>query len=457
MTTNQPPPHNEAAEKSVLGSVLLDPYAVMFLCQKQGVTADTFYVPAHRLIWEAMTAISATPKVTIDSMIISDELARRGTLEQIGGSQILDRLIDNTPTSAHAAHYIKLVRESEIRRKAIAAIQHAETALYDTGIPESDTVGRLEAELIALQVNSGLEITRLHDYKAAKIEQWRAAKGKGFVGIPSVLSQVNKYLGGWRKQIMAILGGYRGSGKSTLARQECLGLAKQGYKVALFSLEDPGDIAAASIVGNHAGINIFAMDTGSYGNPLMVDQMASAWEHLKELPLWFVAASMTLDQIIATANLLKRQHGIDILWIDHIQLVKPYELPHMNRNNTMAVYSQAIVGLAKSLDIPIVCLSQLTRAPEQGNRKPMLSDLRDSGTLEQDARQVLLLYREDKKFQLEIAKNNFGSSGNKIELNRLDGKQRFEEVSEIKEMPTPKEQEQATNELEAEEWHGRNT
>jgi replicative DNA helicase len=129
--------------------------------------------------------------------------------------------------------------------------------------------------------------------------------------------------------------------------------------------------------------------------------------------------------------MMKREHGIDILWIDHIQLIKPYELPHSNRNNTMAVYSQSIVALAKSLDIPIICLSQLSRDAEKGVRTPRLSDLRDSGTLEQDARQVLLLYQEKETFKLEIAKNNFGSSGNTVEMIRHSDKQRFEEVAPI--------------------------
>ena len=429
MDTNRQPPYSESAEKSILGSILLDPYRVMFLCQQNHVTADTFYVPALRLVWLAFVAVSNRPKTAIDCISVSEELRGRGELDKIGGSIFLERLIDSTPTAAHAAHYVEIVRDMETRRNAIESIRNAEQALFDTGVCHSDTVAKLEAELLALQISNGLEVHRIIDYKDGKIEQWKAAKGKGYVGIPTSFTGVNQYLGGWRKQVMAILGGYRGCGKSTAARGECLWLGKEGYKVALFSLEDPGDQAAASIVGNHANMSTFALDVGVYADVLAISKISTAWDGLADLPLWIVAASMTCDQIVATATMLKREHGIDILFIDHIQLVKPYELPHSNRNNTLAVYSQTICALAKTLDIPIICLSQLSRAPEQGNRKPKLSDLRDSGTLEQDARQVLLLYRENEKFQLEVAKNNFGVSGKAVELKRIDGKQRFEEAS----------------------------
>ena len=445
-TTNRIPPHSEEAEKSVLGSILLDPYRVMFLCQQQGVTSGTFYVPAHGLIWDAMITVSNRPKTAIDCVSLGQELKAREQLDKIGGSNSLNRLIDATPTAAHALHYVEIVRAMETRRRAISVIREAEESLFDVGIGHSDTVAKLEAELICLQVNNGLEVHRVTDYKDAKIEQWKAAKGKGYVGIPTSFAGVNQYLGGWRKQVMAILGGYRGCGKSTLARGECYWLSKdQGYKVALFSLEDPGDQAAASIVGNHANMSTFSLDTGSYGDILAISKMATAWDSLADLPLWIVAASMTCDQIVATATMLKREHGIDILFVDHIQLIKPYELPHTNRNNTLAVYSQMICALAKTLDIPVVCLSQLSRAPEQGKRKPQLSDLRDSGTLEQDARQVLLLYRENEKFQLEVAKNNFGVSGKAVELKRIDGRQRFEEST-----PARKAAEEATSQTQDE-------
>jgi len=426
----RPPPFNESAERAVLGSILLDPDGVMYLCGKHGITADSFYIPAHRITYAAMVSLRARPRNHLDAVTVADELGRTGQLDAAGGALAMERMIDATPTASHAAYYIEIVADCHVRRRAIAAVRKAELALHDLDAPDIDTIGHLSGELATLRSLSGLDIATLHSFKDGKIEQWRAAKGKGYVGIPTSFTELNKVLGGWRCKVMSIIGGYRGCGKSTIARQECLWLAKQGYKVGLFSLEDPGDIAAAGMVGNHADISTFALDTGSYANPIMIENMAAAWDHLKDLPLWIVAASMTVDQIIATSNAIKRQHGLDILFVDHLQLIKPYELPHTNRNNTLAVYSQAIVGLTQSLDIPIVCLSQLSRAAEQGNRAPMLSDLRDSGTLEQDARQVILLYAEDDHYVLDVAKNNFGVSAKRVDVRRLDGKQRFEELTQ---------------------------
>jgi len=422
------PPFNESAERAVLGSILLAPDGVMYLCGKHGITEDSFYVQAHRITYAAMVRLRARPRSHLDAVTVADELNRTGQLEAAGGALSLERMIDATPTAEHAEYYIEIVADCHVRRRAIAAVRKAELALHDMEAPDIDTIGHLSGELATLRSLSGLDIATLHSFKDGKIEQWRAAKGKGYVGIPTSFNELNKVLGGWRKRVMSIIGGYRGQGKSTLARQECLWLAKQGYRVALFSLEDPGDIAAAGMVGNHANVSTFALDTGSYRDPDIIDRMEEAWDQLKDVPLKIVAGSMTVDQIIATANAIRRQYGLDILFIDHIQLIKPYELPHTNRNNTLAVYSQAIVALTQSLDIPIVCLSQLSRSAEHDNRAPMLSDLRDSGTLEQDARQVILLYVEDDHYVLDVAKNNFGVSAKRVNVQRLDGKQRFEEL-----------------------------
>lgn len=428
------PPYDEAAERAVLGSILQEPSRCMYLCQHAGVTFETFYVPAHRTIYMAISLLCSRPKVTLDLVTLATALREADQFDAVGGTSALEKLIDDTPTSANIESYIAIIRDRELRRRAITIIRKSEADLFSPGTLCHDAIiDGLEAELSGLRINTSINITRLSDYKAEKLTQWRDAKDKGFVGVPTCFPELNKYLGGYRPGVMTILAGYRGEGKSSLLRQQCIWLAKEGYRVALFSLEDPGDIAAASIVGSHAGLSVFAFDTGMYADHnARLNQMASAWDSLANLPFWMVANSMSMDQIVATANLLRQRNMIDILAVDHLQLIQPYQLPRMTRNDTMAGYSQAIVGIAKRHNIPVLPTSQLSRDCEKESRKPRLSDLRDSGTLEQDARQVMILWKHtDEDFhRLEIEKNNFGVSHKTVRLWRLDGKQKFTDSHE---------------------------
>jgi len=207
-------------------------------------------------------------------------------------------------------------------------------------------------------------------------------------------------------------------------------MAKQGVKVLLFSLEDPADIASASIVGNHAEISVFGLDTGKC-NPGNLTRIEEAWRNIGDLPLWIVGGSLGIDTIDTTARMMKMKHDIDLVIIDHIQYIPPYIMKGMSRNDTVAHYSARSVAIASDLDCHVCNLSQFSRSSEKENRKPRLSDLRDSGTLEQDCRQALLLFYDGEKGHhvLEVAKNNYGQSGVEIDVERVDGRQRFKELT----------------------------
>jgi len=208
-----------------------------------------------------------------------------------------------------------------------------------------------------------------------------------------------------------------------------LWLAQKGIKVALFSLEDPPDIASAGMVGNYANVNVFGLDTGR-GNPQNLDVMDTAWKKIADLPLWIMGGAMDIDTIETTSRLLKMKHGLDMIIIDHIQYIPPYILKGYSRNDTVAHYSSRTVGMASSMDVHVCNLSQFSRASEKEGRKPRLSDLRDSGSLEQDCRLAILLYFDGDKGHhiLDCAKNNFGQSGFEIDVKREDGRQRFSEI-----------------------------
>jgi replicative DNA helicase len=290
-------------------------------------------------------------------------------------------------------------------------------------------VDNVISALVHLTETGDIPIYSMGDLREDKINQWETALEKGFVGVPFCLPSVNSILGGWRNGCFSIIGAYRGSGKSTLARQDAYHNAMNGRNVLLLSLEDPADIAGAGIAGLHSGQNTFLLDKGE-GGQTMIDKLNNGWKEIADMPLRIISCPLTMTKIVATAEMLHKKQPLDIIYVDHIQFISPLIMPHMSRNDTLSHYSLELSGLAKRLNIPVVALSQLNRNSEQQNRKPKLSDLRDSGSLEQDARQVLILFwdGEKKHFQIEVAKNNYGASFQTVGVYRCDGKNKFEEV-----------------------------
>lgn len=408
-------------EEQVLGSVFLDQNRVMYIMAKYNITCDSFITPEHKAIFTIIQKLAKNGK-PIDLKIVAQEKPEY--------DRLLEQIIDGVPTAAHAEHYIKELKDAENKRVLLDVITSVSFDIT-SGVSTDESINVLNAAIMSITNCREINIYQVERLREEKIEQWRQAQNHGFVGVPFSLQEINAYLGGWRKGVMGIIAGYRGEGKSTLIRQEAVELAGSGVKVGLFSLEDPPDIACACMAGNVSDVSTFGLDTGTI-HESAIDKINEVWANMNKLPLWIAENAMSIEQIISTSQLLKMRHGIDILFIDHIQFISPYTLKGCSRNDTVAQYSGQIIQLAKKLDIPIVCASQLSRDSEKGNRKPRLSDLRDSGTLEQDARQILLLYYDSdaENHILEVAKNNYGQSRKEVAVRRLDGRQRFEVVKQ---------------------------
>jgi len=409
-------------ESQVLGSILFKP-ETFYDCLKHKVTAETFTQDKSIKLWQAMEALHAKAK-NIDPVSLCIQITGNDSDDE--WDDYMNELVDSVYTAEYVADHIKRLKEREAHRKALLIMEDARTSKDDNMI--GNTIG----ELMKLQANDSVEAQKMGDFRQAKVEQWRTAKEKGFVGLPFCISEVNQYLGGHRNGCFSLLGGYRGEGKSTLLRQDAYSQARAGRKVLLFSLEDPADIASAGIAGLHAGVSTFHLDTGAaYEDSLA--KIDCGWKALADMPLWIQSNNMTISQIVGASEAMYYQHGLDIIYGDHVQYITPLVLPGLNRNDTMSHYSNTLAGMAKRLDIPVMWASQLGRSSERENRKPRLSDLRDSGTLEQDARQVLLLYWDGEKNHhiLEVAKNNYGISGKDVDIWRMDGKNRFSAVAPV--------------------------
>lgn len=413
-----------SVEKFVLGAVMYEPETCLYECRKVGVGKDSFEDHVARHIWMTVEHILTTGK-PIDQLRVADLL--RPKYPDI--MRTLDDCVEcvTTPTSIQA--YALDLKRQERTRRSIQRMQEACIAIKGCEDPDAALATTI-ADLMAINLRTNIEIHKLEDLRESKVAQWKQAQESGFVGVPFCISEVNQYLGGWRPGSFAILGGFRGEGKSTLIRQDALFNAQAGRKVLLFSLEDSADIAGASIAGAHAGISTFHLDQGKAYDGVL-ERMDAAWKSIGDLPLWIVSAAVGITDIVSISDMLHARYKLDVIYIDHIQFIAPLVMQHNNRTGTLAHYSLTLSGLAKRLNVPVVALSQLSRDAEKDNRKPRLSDLRDSGSLEQDARAVLLLYwdSENECHQIEVAKNNYGISGRSVPAWRIDGQHRFSAVS----------------------------
>lgn len=409
--------NNIAAEQALIGAILLEPTKGLFICAKKDITESDISDPLLNKCFRAIREL-AESRESIDTLTVQNKA---------GIPEPIDYIVDGTPTAAHAEYYATQVKEASTKRRMIAVLSDIADDINEKSVHES--MEMLHAELTQLSSCNQLEIKKLSAYKDEQIENWKQAKNVGYVGIPFSLGAINQDLGGWRNGVMGIIAAYRGEGKSTIIRQQCLYLAQMGVPVALLSLEDPGNIASSRIVGAAARVNVFGLDIGRYNDESLA-KMRQTWDTIGDIPLYISSDPMDMTQIDSTLTLMKARYGIKIAFIDHVQYITPYQLPGRSRNDTLAGYSGRIVAAAKVLDIPIVVASQLSRSSEKDNRKPRLSDLRDSGTLEQDARQIIILHRDNEAecHILRVAKNNYGASGNEIFVTRNDAVQMFEEA-----------------------------
>ena len=396
-------------EKDLISCILFEANPSMFASYQAGITPDSFTSEEYAMYFHACNEMHRDG-IPIDAMTMANHI------EKTRGKDVLNDIslmLDEHSTISHVDYYAEAVKDAEVRRELVRIMQEGLKSAQGQSDSTEDVLAKMQVEFMGLGGATSIPIKKVGDFMDEKIKQWEGAKNQGFVGIPSCFPKLNEYLGGWRDGCFGIMAGFKGEGK----------------KVALFSLEDPGDVAASGIVGNHAGVSTFRMDIGKYTDT-DIQKMTDAWAEIKDIPLYIVSASMDMPQVMTTATLLKARYDIDIMFMDHIQFVSPYRLKGSSRNDTVAMYSQQCVSLSKNLDIPVVGVSQLSRSAEKENREPILSDLRDSGTLEQDARQILMLFWDGEKGHhvLKVAKNNYGVSREAIALRRLDGLQRFEMI-----------------------------
>lgn len=385
------------AEEAVLGSIIIDPEAMTLVVDI--LRPDDFYREAHLLIYQA--AITLYDRhVQADFVTISDELERKGKLDEIGGSAYLAGLIDKVPTSGNAEYYAGIIAQKAQMRRLLHASGQIAALAY-----EQDEQAMEKAIQILHDLQAGIHdktITATRDMSASYMERLdRLSQHNGMLtGIPTGFKDMDRLFNGFQRSDLIILAARPAVGKSSAAMTMAKNAAAAGHGVVVFSLEMSQEQLYERLVSMEAGIDLKRLRSGWIDDEEW-ERVIAAMDHLNHMNIWIDdTPGITCREIESKVKrLIASGEQVDVVFVDYIQLMSGGMHDGRRQENRVQEVSQIsrdLKGVARTLNIPIVALAQLSRAVESRQSKvPQLSDLRESGSLEQDADIVIFIYRDD--------------------------------------------------------------
>ena len=391
------PPQNVEAERAVLGGVLLDPEAATHAVEI--VSAEAFYRPAHARIFRAIVALF-TRREPIDVMTLSEELGKAGDLETVGGIAALTDLVDSTPSAANIEHYARIVLDKYILRQLIRASTEIAEEAYAAGREADAILDASEQKIFRIsesRVSQGFihikEILKERFDEIQRVHETRMS----VTGLPTGFVDLDALSAGFHPSDLVIIAGRPSMGKTSFALNIAQHVALVEHRAAaIFSLEMSKELLVQRLLCSEAQVDAQKVRRG-FTSAKDIERLTNAAGLLGDAPIFIddTPAISTLD-MRARARRLKSEHDIALVIIDYLQLARCSERAE-NRQQEISSISRSLKALAKELSIPVIALSQLSRAVESrgGDRRPMLSDLRESGAIEQDADLVLFLYRPE--------------------------------------------------------------
>jgi replicative DNA helicase len=389
-------PHNLEAERSVLGAILVHNDA--FNTAAQVIDGRDFYRDAHRRIFDRMVALSERGEA-IDFITLKEELSRGGDLEEVGGPAYVASLVDGVPRATNVEYYARIVKEKATLRNLIYAANKILTNAYE-GDQESDLIlDDAESSIFAVaddRLKAGfVPMRELVNESFPKIEQLFEHK-RLVTGVPTGFVDLDEMTRGLQRGDLVIIAARPSMGKTSLVLNIAQHVAVQAdHTVGFFSLEMSKESLFIRLLTSEAQIDSHRLMSGHIADR-DYSRISHALEKLSSMRLFIDdTANIGVLEMRAKSRRLQAEHGLSLIVVDYIQLMNARGR-HENRTLELASISRSLKGLAKELDVPIVVLSQLSRAPEsRSDHRPQLSDLRESGALEQDADVVVLIYRDD--------------------------------------------------------------
>lgn len=404
MPSKQPklklPPQNLEAEQSVLGALMIDKNAIIQVADI--LASQDFYHPQNAKIYEAIMELHEKHQ-PIDILSLTTKLKEKELLKELGGSTYLSKLVDSVPTSSHIGHYAQIVKEKKILRDLINASADITEKAFDNGGGDlEETLGDIEQRIFAISQRSvPQKFSRIRDdlpkayeriEKMHRGEKTLGGLGTGFPALDSLLS-------GLRPSDLVIVGARPSLGKTSFALDIARHVVtKEKQPVGIFSLEMSKDQIIDRLIAAEANVPLWHLRTGNGLNEETDFQLIQqALDSLSQAPLFIDdTASPNILQMRSMARRLQSEHGLSLLIIDYLQLIQP-RTNSDNMVQQITEISRNLKALARELNVPVIAVSQLSRGVEQRDRKvPRLADLRESGSIEQDADVVLFLYRADR-------------------------------------------------------------
>jgi replicative DNA helicase len=420
------PPQDLEAERSVLGSLLLDKNAVIKVADLLRV--EDFYSPNHAKIYEIILELFERNE-PIDTLSVTQKLKDKKILIDIGGSSYLTDLVTSVPTTAHVSHYAKIVKHKKVLRDLINTSSEITEKIFETDKDAEDLLDEIEQKIFAISQQSRPQnFVLVKDELGAayeRIEKLHHGE-RGLRGVSTGFDELDNYLSGLQPSDLIILGARPSLGKTAL----CLDIARKAsvknhIPVGIFSLEMSRDQIIDRLIAAEAQVSLWRLRTGRLNkdDEVEFEMIREALDKLSKAPLFINdTPAANIIQLRSMARRLQVEHGLGLLIIDYLQLIQPRSFTD-NMVQAMTEVSRGLKSLARELRVPVLAAAQLSRAVEQRDHKvPRLSDLRETGAIEQDADVVIFIYRKDKdKLELNpedentaeiiIAKHRNGPTG----------------------------------------------
>ncbi|OHB06230.1 MAG: replicative DNA helicase [Candidatus Zambryskibacteria bacterium RIFCSPLOWO2_01_FULL_45_43] len=392
------PPQNLEAEQSVLGALMIDKDAIINVGDI--LVKEDFYKPANAKIYEIILELYEK-RQPIDILSITEKLKTENILKEVGGHSYLTNLVEAVPTSAHVEHYAKIVKEKKVLRDLIkASAEITENAINSSEDVET-ILDTIEQKVFSISQRSfSQKFIQLKDELDGAYERIEKGhrEGGNLKGVTTGFSEIDNMLSGLQKSDLIVLGARPSLGKTSLALDIARFAAIQGQQpVGIFSLEMSREQVVDRLISAEAQIPLWELRTGRLKNDEDFELIQHALDKLSQAPIFIDdTPSPTVLQMRSMARRLQAEHGLSLIIVDYLQLIQP----RANTDNIVqqiTEISRSLKGMARELNVPVLAVSQLSRAVDQReNKRPRLSDLRESGAIEQDADVVLFIYRKDK-------------------------------------------------------------
>ncbi|MDO8664614.1 MAG: replicative DNA helicase [Candidatus Liptonbacteria bacterium] len=391
------PPQNLEAEQSVLGSILIDKNSIFKVADQ--LRPDDFYKPAHEKIYETILELFEKHQ-PIDILTLTNKLKEKEVLGDVGGSAYLAELTNQVTTTAHLEHYVKLVRDKKFLRDLIQASSQINEDVFQPDKEVEDIIDNIEQRILAISQKSAPQNFMLlrDELKTAYERIERLHQGKGMLrGVPTGFPDLDNMLSGLQNSDLVVLGARPSLGKTTLALDIARHAALNAkIPVGIFSLEMSREQVIDRFIAAESQVSLWKLRTGRISDDTEFQMIQAALERLSHAKIFIDdTPSPNILQMRSMARRLQIEHGLGLLIVDYLQLIAP-RTNSDNMVHQITEISRGLKSLSRELNVPVLALSQLSRAVDQRDHKiPRLSDLRESGSIEQDADVVLFIYRKD--------------------------------------------------------------